>query len=516
MHQTTVRDAAFDLFRSQGMTTVFGNPGSTELPFLHRFPQDFRYVLGLHEAAVVGMAHGYALASGRPALVNLHTAAGVGQAMGALLCARAGKAPLVVTAGQQARPLITMEALLTNQDPATLPRPAVKWSFEPPRAQDVPAALARACHLAAQPPCGPVFVSLPCDDWAQPCETVPPRAVSRRTAPDPDALAETARALCSASSPALVAGAGVDAAGGWDDAVALAERLRLPVWAAPSQGRCGFPEDHPCFRGHLHPAAPLVRQALTGHDLIVVAGSPVFPYYLNLPGPILPDGARLVLITDDPDEAARAPVGDALLGDPALALRALVRHCTPSDRAAPGARTPPGSPATIADEVFDVLAAALPADAVVVNESPSNVTAFWQRVPIRRPGGYYFSPDGGLGFGLSAAVGIQLACPDRPVLAVLGDGSVQYAVTALWTAALLRVPVTFLVLRNDEYGVLKWFAGLEQATGVPGLDIAGIDHAAIAAGYGIPAARAASPRDLARHLANALGAPGPHLIEIRT
>src|SRR3954463_16312143 len=162
---TTVREATFDFLRAQGMTTVFGNPGSNELPMLAGFPADFTYVLGLQDSVAVGMADGYALASGRPTLVNLHTAPGVGNAMGAIFTAQANKAPLVITAGQQTRSLMTLQALLTNRDAAQMPHPLVKWSYEPPRAQDVPHALARATHLAALPPRGPVFVSVPMDDW---------------------------------------------------------------------------------------------------------------------------------------------------------------------------------------------------------------------------------------------------------------------------------------------------------------------------------------------------------------
>src|SRR5436305_3164460 len=163
---TTVREATYALLRGRGMTTIFGNPGSTELPFLARFPDDFTYVLGLQEAVVVGMADGFAQASGRPVLVNLHTAPGVGNAMGAIFNAQANKAPLVVTAGQQSRSLMTMQANLTNRDAARMPHPLVKWSYEPPRAEDVPHALARATHMAELPPRGPTFVSIPMDDWA--------------------------------------------------------------------------------------------------------------------------------------------------------------------------------------------------------------------------------------------------------------------------------------------------------------------------------------------------------------
>ncbi|MCW3067007.1 MAG: hypothetical protein JWN32_4179, partial [Solirubrobacterales bacterium] len=190
----SVRDAAFELFRRRGMTTVFGNPGSTELPMLKDYPSDFRYVLGLQEAVAVGMADGYAQASGRPAHVNLHTAPGVGNAMGAIFNAHANKAPLLVTAGQQVRSMMTLQATLTNRDATVVPRPFVKWSYEPPRAQDVPGALARAIHLAALAPRGPVFVSVPMDDWdAEPEEDSTGHALARtvtgRGGPDPEALA---------------------------------------------------------------------------------------------------------------------------------------------------------------------------------------------------------------------------------------------------------------------------------------------------------------------------------------
>ncbi|MCW2953568.1 MAG: hypothetical protein JWQ48_2738, partial [Conexibacter sp.] len=178
---TSVRDAAFELFRERGMTTIFGNPGSTELPMLKQFPSDFRYVLGLQEAVVVGMADGFAQASGRVTHANLHTAPGLGNAMGAIFNAQANKAPLLVTAGQQVRAQITMQANLTNRDATRVPHPFVKWAFEPPRAQDVPAALARATHLASLPPAGPAFVSLPMDDWDEEVDGDEARRATRRS-----------------------------------------------------------------------------------------------------------------------------------------------------------------------------------------------------------------------------------------------------------------------------------------------------------------------------------------------
>src|SRR6266566_3794513 len=345
----SVREATFELLRAHGITRIFGNPGSTELPMLAQLPEDFCYVLGLQELVVVGMADGFAQASGRPAHVNLHTAPGVGNAVGGIFNAQANRSPLLITAGQQVRAQITMEANLTNRDAVLGPQPYVKWSHEPPRAQDVPQAIARAIHHASLPPCGPAFVSIPMDDWAADADedlerSALARAVTGRAMPDPLALEELAQLLNEALSPVLVAGPDIDASGGWEAAVALAELQRLPVWATPATGggRLGFPEDHASFQGVLPPAIGPLSEALQGHDLVLVIGSSVFPYYPYIPGPLLPDGAALVQITNDPSEAARAPMGDAIVGDVALALERLLDLLGPSERAAPQPRPLPG------------------------------------------------------------------------------------------------------------------------------------------------------------------------------
>jgi len=521
----TVRDASFDLFRTHGMTTMFGNPGSTELPMLADFPADFRYVLGLQEAVVVGMADGFAQASGQTTVVNLHTAPGVGNAMGAIFNAQANHSPLLITAGQQARAQITLQANLTNRDATRMPHPLVKWSYEPPRAEDVPLALAHGAHLASLPPRGPVFVSLPMDDWYAEVDEADARAaierkVSARATADPEAVRALAAALDAAVNPVLVAGPDIDASGAWDLGIALAERQRLPVWASPATGgnRLGFPENHPNFRGVLPPAIGPVGQTLEGHDLILVVGSSVFPYYPYIPGPLLPEGAKLVAITSDPDEAVRAPMGDAIVADVKLSLEALLAALPESARPAPQPNPPPGeipvsdplNPST----VHTALAEVLPEDAIVVLESPSSTLALRNQLRISRPGSYYFSAGGGLGFGLAAAVGVQLAQPNRPVVCVLGEGSAQYAITAFWSAVAYDTPVTFLVLRNEEYAILKWFAEVEQVTGAPGLDLPKLDVAAVAAGYGVAAQRAKSRDEVAAALAAALASSKPELVEV--
>jgi benzoylformate decarboxylase len=524
---TTVREATYELFRAHGMTTIFGNPGSTELPMLADFPEDFTYVLGLQELVVVGMADGYAQATGRPTHVNLHTAPGVGNAVGGIFNAQANKSPLVITAGQQVRPQITIEANLTNRDAIIGPQPYVKWSHEPPRAQDVPTALARAINLASLPPRGPAFVSIPMDDWNAEADddradAAIARKVSGRPAPDEAALAALAGRLAGARAPVLVAGPEIDASGGWEAAIKLALKQRLPVWASPATGgsRLGFPEDHANFVGVLPPAIGAISETLKEHDLVVVVGSSVFPYYPYIPGPLLAQGTELVAITSDPGEAARAPMGDAILGDVAAALSRLVEMVPEADRPAPQARPAPADPAPAeplsGSEAMAALAEAWPQDGIAVVETPSSTMAVRNRLRLSRPGSYYFCASGGLGFGIAAAVGVQMAQPGRPVVCVLGEGSAQYGITALWSAVAYRVPVTFLVLRNDEYMILKWFSMLEQISGAPGLDLPGLDVAAVARAYGMPAQEVSGREQLTEALREAIAADdGPRLVQAR-
>jgi benzoylformate decarboxylase len=524
---STVREATLELLRERGMTTMFGNPGSTELPMLADFPSDFRYVLGLQEAVVVGIADGYAQASGQTTIVNLHTAPGVGNAMGAIFNAQANKSPLVITAGQQVRALMTLQANLTNRDAARVPHPFVKWSYEVPRAEDTPLALGRAIHAASLPPKGPVFLSIPMDDWAAEADPLytpqaHARRVTGRAVADPAVVADLAKRLDAAKRPALVAGPDIDASGGWDAAVALAERCRMAVFAspAPGGGRIGFPEDHPNFQGVLAPAIGPAGDMLKEFDLVVVAGASVFAYYPNIPGPLLVEGTELVAITNDPDEAARAPMGEAIVADVALTLAALVEQVSDSDREPP---QPLGEPPDLPDSdpinpstAVRTLGEVFPDDGIIVLESPSATSALRNQMRISKPGSYFFGAGGGLGFGLSASIGVQMAKPDRPVVCVLGEGSAQYAITAFWTAAAYKVPVTFLVLRNSEYAILKWFGMLESVQGAPGLDLPALDTAATAQSYGVPARNVSGREDLREALSEAIAVDdGPRLVEVQ-
>ncbi len=528
---STVRDQFWNLVVELGMTTVFGNPGSTEMTYLADFPDQLRYVLGLQEGATTPMADGFAQVRGGPVLVNLHTAPGIGNAMGAMLTARDSRAPLVMTAGNQVRAMLTSRQWLTNDEPTMLPRPAVKFAFEPPRPQDVPAALARAAHLAMSPPRGPVFLSLPMDDYdvqaddAQTADLIARRVVTR-TAPDSTALADVAQALLGATNPVLVLGLAADALGGREDAIALAQQQNLPVWAAPSSGRSVFPSDSPLFAGYLPFGYQLINDALAGHDVVLVVGAPVFTTYPYIPGRVVAPGTRLIQISDDPDELARAPLGDGILADPALALaalRAATEDAPASRRPAPRQRAAAalpdaagaGRPMTSA-QVFAALGPALPAQLRLTNESPSNLADFHAHISMTyAPCGYLTTPNGGLGYALPAAVGAAIADPRTPVLATVGEGSLQYTGQALWTAAQQGVNLVVLVLHNGEYDILKAFAAFEKVAGVPGLDIPGLDPVAYARAYGVPGRRVDTGADAVRDaVLEALSAGGPHLIEV--
>jgi benzoylformate decarboxylase len=505
----TVRDVTYQLLREFGLTTIFGNVGSTEETFLKNFPSDFRYILALQEASVVGIADGYAQATRRPALVNLHTGAGLGNAMGSLLTAFQNKTPLIVTAGQQTREMLLMEPWLTNVEPTMLPRPWVKWAYEPMRAEDIPAAFMRAIATALQPPSGPVFLSLPLDDWEKPCEgPAVVRSVSTRIAPDHDRLAEFAKIVLQASSPVLIYGASIARGNGWKEAVAFAEALAAPVWAAPGSERTPFPEDHALYCGGLPFAIGPLSEKLQGHDVALVIGAPVFRYYPYVPGSYLPTGLRLLHISEDPSETARAPVGDSLVGDAVLTLRALTAlfanykpkttkpHVKVAHRMAPHppcAEQPSNDGRLSAAQVFAALNEIRPANTVLVEESPSNLSDLHKAWPITEPDTFYTFASGGLGWNLPASVGVALAERDsgrnRPVITIVGDGSFQYSIQSLWNAAQLHLPMLIVVMRNDEYCILKSFAVLEQTPGVPGLDLPGLDIVSLARGYGCDAAR---------------------------
>ncbi|MFK4040871.1 thiamine pyrophosphate-dependent enzyme [Nonomuraea wenchangensis] len=540
----TVREATFDVLRRHGLTTIFANPGSTEVSLLTGLPDDLRFVLALHEGSVVGMATGFALGRDAPALAVLHTTAGLGNAVGAIATARVNRAPLVILVGQQDRRHLALEPFLAGRLDGLAGDYPVRVD-QPVRPQDVPGAVARACHEAVTER-GPALVVVPMDDWdaewAEDVVAAPARVVRPAGVADAD-LAPLVTLLSGARAPAIVSGAGAD----WGSLVALAERLGCPVFQESFGGRAGFPQDHPQYAGVLPADRARLRAALGAYDVVLAVGAPVFRQYPYVPGPLVAPGTTVVVITDDPSEAHRSAADLAYLAAPAATctrLSALLPTPTPtagpSDEAsvvegpAPtvGARTPmphvgpggagpgaagpggagPGAagpggagaggvllpvmpvlpvlPAAgrplRAAHVLHELALRLPADAVLVEETPSSRPDLHRLVPARNPLGFVSAAMGGLGFALPAAVGLRMALPDRPVVAVVGDGSALYGVHALWSAAHYRVGALFLVLANGRYAIMDRLAD-QRGGKAPWPPFDEVDLAALARSLGCPA-----------------------------
>jgi len=524
----TVYDATYNLLRALDLTTIFGNPGSTEQPFLKKFPADFQYILGLQEATAVAMADGFSQSTNKPAFVNLHTSAGTGNGMGNIMTAYQNKTPLIITAGQQTREMLLCDPLLTNRDETMLPRPWVKWAYQPARAEDVPGAIMRAYAIALQPPAGPVYVSIPLDDWDKPAlGEAAVRSVSSRYAPDPERIELFAKKIRNSKNPVLIYGQEIERAGGWEVGIKLAEQLRLPVFLAPLAEKASFPQNHPQFQGMLPIAIGPLSKRLRGFDLAIVIGAPIFRYYPYIAGSYLPPGTELLQITSDPGDAGAAAVGDSLLSDAKLAIEALLA-LVPGDknRVLPkplnvnhelSAR--PNIPLT-ANEVFAALSELRPENSILVQESPSNSGDLLKWWPTLEPESYYTFASGGLGWGAPAAVGIALAqrkmATNRQVVAVIGDGSLQYSVQSLYSAAQHKLRIVYIVPCNDEYAILKQFAVLERTPDVPALDIPGLDVVTTAKGFGCIGVRATTRKEIQDAFREALQADGPTLIAILT
>lgn len=500
------------------MTEIFGNPGSTELPFLRDMPPDFQYYLALHERSAAGIALGYAMGRGKPAFVNLHSIASAGNGLSAIIDAYYNRVPLVVSAGQQDRRHLRSEPFLVSRA-VDVVKPYVKWACEPLRAEDVPAAIARGCYLATQPPMGPVFISIPMDDWTHQCEPVAVREVSQRVFSDRSKLDEVCRALDRSRNAALVVGAQIEEDHAFEQVIALAEHLKIDVYQEPIASRWTFPRRHRLFRGALLPAQRPLAEQLAGYDTVVVLGAPVFLYYSYVPGDPIRPGTNLFQITNSPRDAAAALVGTNVVGDVADAAEYLRLHTL--ERNARSTRDHDAiqcakaeSPITAA-LLFSVLNRIIPSDAIIAEECPSSKGDLDRYLQLDQPQSFYSVRSGILGFGVPAAIGLQLAHPKRRVVCPVGDGSIQYSVQALWTAVQYKIPVIFLVLCNSDYSALKSFCDFTRVgRKVPGLDLPGIDIARIAAGYGMKSQSVTEPHDLEPALQTALAAHEPRLISV--
>ena len=521
---TSVAEATYAVWRRLGLTTMFANPGSTEIPLLCGPGDRGRFILALHEGSVVGAATGYALASGRPALCLLHTTPGLGNAVAALATARENRAPLVVVVGQQDRRHLALRPFLAG-DLEGLAGKYPVWSSTPALARDVPAALERA-HLEARTKRGPAIVVVPMDDWDAEAEEGPSAVAAEvRSAAgvDEGALGDLVTLVDGARSPALVAGVDADSPECWAALVDLAEHLGCPVFQEAFASRAGFPQDHPSFAGHLPAGRARLRDVLAPHDLVLVAGAAAFRQYPYEPGPLVRPGTRVALLVSDPELAAHsaadlavvaplAPLCDALRAQtakrPPLATEG--RHL-PDEPLVPGGAIRPRP-------LFSALRQRLSPDAVVVEECPSARPDLQRLVPTRRPLGFLSAAMGGLGFALPAAVGVRLALPERPVVAVLGDGSSLYGVQALWTAAHYGVGLLVIVLHNGRYGVMDRLAERRGQGAGPWPAFDEVSVATLAKGLGCPSRRVGDPDELISVLDEVLPGLGtrrePLLVEV--
>ncbi|WP_242887935.1 thiamine pyrophosphate-binding protein [Actinomadura litoris] len=535
-------EALLEIIRDEGVTRIFGNPGTTELPLMDALVEapDLEYVLGLQEGSVVAMADGYARASRRTAFVSLHVAAGVANGMIGMLNALRSRTPMVIVAGQQDRRHLLQDPMLSG-DLVGLASAATKFAFEVQHARDLPLVLRRAFALAARPPAGPVLISVPMDLLEEDVDVaVPARSPVSGPGPAVAGVAEAAALLAAAERPVVIAGDGVGRAGAVQALVAVAEGLGATVYHQPMNDGIDFPGGHPLYAGMLAPRNTAIRETLAEHDAALIVGCHAFMPHHYTPGSAVPDGLDIVQIDEDPAEIGRNfPVRHGLTGDLAATLRALAdRLDVPSapDRAQRIGAATDEARAAVESAARDAygpvpmdpgaaahaVAAGLPADAVVVEEAIT--TGLRLRAVLRqdRPGSYVHTVGGGLGWGIGAAVGTRLADPDRPVVAVLGDGCAMFGLQGLWSAARYEVPVAFVVMNNGEYRTLK--DTLDQSGGASaehgryvGMDLTGpaLDWQAAGRLFDIDTVRPESADALRDAVASVKDLTRPLLIEAR-
>jgi benzoylformate decarboxylase len=541
--------AFLELLKQEGVEILFGNPGTTELPLMDALAvvPELRYVLGLQEAAVLAMADGYAQASGKLTFVNLHVAPGLGNAMGMLYDAQKAGSPLLVTAGQHDQSFTVSEPLLWA-DLATIARPLVKWAAEVHRLADLPRLVHRAAKTALAPPTGPVFLSLPADVLNAEAELDlgAPSRVAPAIRGDAAAIAEAADLLAAAERPVLIAGDAVAKSGAGAELAALAELIGAPVWLESVPSTASFPASHPLYRGAMVRAQTTIRAILAQHDLLFSVGGDLFT--LSLPAEVeaVPEGMRIIHLDTDAWELAKNyPASVAILGDPKPTLPEITAAVAERMSAAQRARAQDRRAATmkaIASQLAELrdraraeagktpirplallhaIGEALPADAIVIDETISSGPGLRQFIKSDAPQSFFGLRGGGIGWGLPAAIGVKLAQPARPVVALIGDGSAMYTCQALWTAAHDRVPVVFVILNNGSYRILKQRtnalkAHAAQTDRYVGMDLTdpAIDYVGLARSLGVAAERATTIDAVLALLTRGLGSDAPLLIEV--
>ena len=545
--------AMLEMLAGCGVQYLFGNPGTTELPLNDAMVDDrrLRYILGLQEVPVVAMADGYAQASQSPGVANVHICCGLGNAMGMLYNAYRSGTPLILTAGQQDRRLMFREPILWGHM-VEVTRPWTKWAAEVQRVEDVPAAIRRAVQTAMMPPRGPVFLAIPVDVQTERAELelTPPRLPDEHVRPPAEAIRRAAAVLAEADNPAILAGSRICEADAVDELAAVAEQIGASVIREPmtTHGRCAFPTDHPLAADALPYLSTAVRERLAEFDVLLVAGMKLMQQYIHQqPVCAVPEHIRLVQIDDDHWELNKNyPVEVGVVGHPKPALAelgALLRSgMTPGQREAADVRRAAYAKrhagarealrheaARLADArplaplcLMESLARVLPDDVAVIEESPTTTAGYLvQSGALRNTSGYFAQRGWALGWGLNCAIGVKLAWPKRPVLAILGEGSAMYGIQGLWTAAHHRIPVTFVVTNNAEYKILKDCAEVLQLPAAgrrrfEGLDVVAptIDFVGLANSLGVAARHVTEPDELSDAVRRSFNADAPQLIEV--
>ena len=541
--------AFLDLLKMEGVKVMFGNPGTTELPLMDAFAveNDIRYILGLQEAALMAMADGYAQASGELAVLNLHVAPGLGNAMGMLYDAMKANAPVLVTAGQQDNDYLVTEPVLTADLP-TLARPFVKWAAEVHRGQDLPLYVHRAVKIALTPPTGPVFLSLPGDILKNDADIdlLEPTRVAPRVRGDADAVAAAAAMVAKAERPVIIAGDAVAQSRAHKELVALAEAIGAPVYVEFIPNTASFPASHPLYRGMMTRTQAGVREVLDKHDLLLSVGGDLFTW--SLPSNInpWPPGLPLIHLDTDPWQIGKNyPAQVAILGDPKATLpditAGVAARMSAGAKSAAAARLKSTAEAIKKDReafrakaramatktpvqplaLLEAIGAMLPKDAVVIEEILSSAPGVRSMIDSNDEQSYFGLRGGGIGWGLPAAIGAKIALPDRPVVALVGDGSAMYTVQGLWTAAHYRLPVIWVIFNNLSYRILKqrlvMLRGLaEQADKFVGMELIdpAIDFVGLARSLGIEGQRAATVKDATDLIGKALKDGTPMLIDV--
>ena len=549
MPVTSGKRAFLDLLKQDGVEIMFGNPGTTELPLMDAFAteNELRYLLGLQEAAVMAMADGYAQASGKLTVVNLHVAPGLGNAMGMLYDAQKAGSPILVTAGQHEQSFTATEPILWADLP-TIARPLVKWSSEVHRLADLPRLVHRAAKTALAPPTGPVFLSLPGDILRADgdIDLLAPTRVASRLRGDAEAVAQAATLLAQAERPVIMAGDAVAQSRAHRELAELAELLGAPVYTEFVPNTASFPSSHPLFRGSMVRLAPEVRKILDQHDVLFSVGADLFT--LSLPSDVepMPPQIKLIHLDLDPWELGKNyPASVAILGDPKATLPDITgaarERMTSGARAAARERLASASRAIAAERealktkaralagatpmqplaLLNAIGEMLPKDAVVIEEALSSAPGIRQLIKADDPQSYFGLRGGGIGWGLPATIGVKLALPERPVVGLIGDGSAMYTCQGLWTAARYRIDAVFVILNNTSYRILKQrlhaMRGLaEQTDSYVGMELTDpqIDFVGLARSLGIAAEKAKTVEEATDLLAHGLNGGGPLLIDV--